>query len=85
MMCACAGQLVCFHDAWRFPGAFSGREDRGRFGLGPVESHDKINEVVRRGEPVALFVRAGTVFLDVEGSEPSAFFFMFGNIGELMR
>src|SRR5213083_2090726 len=41
--------LFRLHDAWRLPGAFSGRQNGRRLRLGPVEPHDKINEVVRRG------------------------------------
>jgi hypothetical protein len=50
----------------RLPSAFARRKDGGRFRLRPVEAHDEVDQVVGGREPVALFVRAGAVFLDVE-------------------
>src|SRR5271163_1711825 len=51
---------------WRFPRPFARRQDRGWSRLGPVEAHDEIDRVVGCGEPVALLVDTGTVFLDVD-------------------
>src|SRR4029077_261061 len=42
--------LLYLDDPGRLPGAFSGREDRRRFRLGVVETHDQIDQVVRRGQ-----------------------------------
>src|SRR6478672_9549869 len=50
--------LFRLHDAWRLPRAFAGREDGRRFRLGVVETHDQIDQVVRRREPVGLLVLA---------------------------
>ena len=58
--------LVCFHDTGRLPGAFTGREDGRRLCLRPVEAHDEVDRVVRRGQPVGFLVLTGRIFLDVE-------------------
>ena len=54
------------YDARRFPGAFAGRQNGRRFRLRPVETHDEVDEVVRRRSPVGFFVRVRAVLLDVE-------------------
>src|SRR4029453_10482848 len=51
--------LFHLHDARWLPGAFTGRKDGRRFRLRPVETHDEVDEVVRRREPVTLLVLAG--------------------------
>src|SRR5437868_15173501 len=50
--------LFYLHNAWRLPGSFAGRQDGGRFCFWPVEAHDEIDRVVRRGQPVTFLVRA---------------------------
>jgi hypothetical protein len=48
--------LYTFHSR-RFPGSFTGRQNRRRCLLRPVEAHYEVNRAVRRGEPVRFFAR----------------------------
>ena len=40
---------------------FPGGQDGGRFGLRPIDAHHQVDRAIRRGEPVALRLRAGAV------------------------
>jgi hypothetical protein len=50
--------LFRLQDAGRLPCAFPGRKDGRWLGLRPVETHDEIDQVVRRREPVGFLVLA---------------------------
>jgi len=50
----------------------------------PVEAHDEVDQIVRRGQPVALLVLSGRVLLDVKGERAILILLHVGSIGELM-
>src|SRR4051812_46635248 len=64
-------------------------QDRGWFGLGPLESHNNMSGPYRavlrkRGSRLASLSAPGDLFWLYSVNEPSAFFFMPGGIGELI-
>jgi hypothetical protein len=75
--------LVRLHDARWLPSSVAGRKDGGRRFLRPIEAHDEVDEVVRRGEPVAFLVRAGVVLLDVERQRAVRVFLHAGQHGRV--
>src|SRR5262245_26164350 len=56
------GESVGFHEAWRFPSPFAGRQNRWRLGLRPVQAQDDVERTIGRRQPVGLFVGTRIIF-----------------------